>query len=119
MNLKKIMCNQIAPQLISVRKEKGLSIQDVALQTPLSMNMITLIEQGAPDGEYLNCNVAVDPTNQYLYIAVSNAYSESEIPTKNYLLIYDCSGETSKLVKKIENQTCYPIGVFPMRKFYN
>lgn len=48
MNLKKIMCDQIAPQLISVRKEKGLSIQDVALQTPLSMNMITLIEQGAP-----------------------------------------------------------------------
>ena len=48
MNLKKIMCNQIAPQLISVRKEKGLSIQDVALQTPLSLNMITLIEQGAP-----------------------------------------------------------------------
>lgn len=76
-------------------------------------------KQDAPDGEYLNCNVAVDPTNQYLYIAVSNAYSESEIPTKNYLLIYDCSGETSKLVKKIENQTCYPIGVFPMRKFYN
>lgn len=76
-------------------------------------------KKDAPDGEYLNCNVAVDPTNQYLYIAVSNAYSESEIPTKNYLLIYDCSGETSKLVKKIENQTCYPIGVFPMRKFYN
>ncbi len=48
MNLKKIMCDQIAPQLISVRKEKGLSIQDVALQTPLSLNMITLIEQGAP-----------------------------------------------------------------------
>ncbi len=49
MNLKKFMCDQIAPQLISVRKEKGLSIQDVALQTPLSMNMITLIEQqGAP-----------------------------------------------------------------------
>lgn len=48
MNLKKIMCDQIAPQLISVRKEKGLSLQDVALQTPLSMNMITLIEQGAP-----------------------------------------------------------------------
>ena len=48
MNLKKFMCDQIAPQLISVRKEKGLSIQDVALQTPLSLNMITLIEQGAP-----------------------------------------------------------------------
>ncbi len=48
MNLKKIMCDQIAPQLINLRKEKGLSIHDVALQTPLSMNMIALMEQGAP-----------------------------------------------------------------------
>ncbi len=48
MNLKQIMRTQIAPQLINLRKEKGLSIQDVALQTPLSMNMIVLMEQGAP-----------------------------------------------------------------------
>ena len=48
MNLKKIMCDQIAPQLISLRKEKGFSLQDVALQTPLSMNMIALMEQGTP-----------------------------------------------------------------------
>ena len=48
MNLKKIMRNQIAPQLINLRKEKGLSLQDVALQTPLSMNMIALMEQGKP-----------------------------------------------------------------------
>ena len=48
MNLKQIMRTQIAPQLIALRKEKGLSLQDVALQTPLSMNMIALMEQGAP-----------------------------------------------------------------------
>ena len=48
MNLKKIMRNQLAPQLVCLRKEKGMSVQDVALQTPLSMNMITLMEQGAP-----------------------------------------------------------------------
>ncbi len=48
MNLKKIMRSQIAPQLINLRKEKGLSVQDVALQTPLSMNMIVLMEQGKP-----------------------------------------------------------------------
>ena len=48
MNLKQIMRDQIAPQLISLRKEKGLSLQDVALQTPLSINMIALMEQGAP-----------------------------------------------------------------------
>ena len=48
MNLKQLMRTQIAPQLIALRKEKGLSLQDVALQTPLSMNMIALMEQGAP-----------------------------------------------------------------------
>ena len=48
MNLKQIMRTQIAPQLIDLRKEKGLSLQDVALQTPLSMNMIALMEQGKP-----------------------------------------------------------------------
>ena len=46
MNLKKIMREELAPQLIALRKEKGLSIQDVALQTPLSMNMINIMERG-------------------------------------------------------------------------
>ncbi len=48
MNLKQLMRTQIAPQLIAIRKQKGLSLQDVALQSPLSMNMIALMEQGAP-----------------------------------------------------------------------
>ena len=48
MNLKQIMRQEIAPQLISLRKEKGLSLQDVALQSPLSMSMISQMEQGAP-----------------------------------------------------------------------
>ena len=48
MNLKQIMRTQIAPQLVNLRKERGLSLQDVALQTPLSMNMIALMEQGKP-----------------------------------------------------------------------
>ena len=47
MNLKQLMRTQIAPQLIAIRKQKGLSLQDVALQSPLSMNMIALMEQGA------------------------------------------------------------------------
>ena len=48
MNLKQIIRAEIAPQLVDLRKEKGLSLQDVALQSPLSMSMITQIEQGAP-----------------------------------------------------------------------
>ena len=45
-NLKQIMRQKLAPQLIALRKEKGLSLQDVALHTPLSMNMINIMEQG-------------------------------------------------------------------------
>ena len=45
-NFKYLMRQKLAPQLIALRKEKGLSLQDVALQTPLTMNMITLMEQG-------------------------------------------------------------------------
>ena len=45
-NLKYIMRKELAPQLIALRKEKGLSLQDVALQTPLSLNMILLMEKG-------------------------------------------------------------------------
>ena len=47
MNLKQLMRQQLAPQLIALRKEKGLSLQDVALQTPLSMHMIAQMENGA------------------------------------------------------------------------
>lgn len=48
MNLKQIMRAEIAPQLVDLRKEKGLSLQDVALQSPLSMSMISQMEKGEP-----------------------------------------------------------------------
>ena len=48
MNLKQIMRQELAPQLIAIRKQKGLSLQDVALQSPLSMSMLTQMEQGEP-----------------------------------------------------------------------
>ena len=48
MNLKQIMRQELAPQLIAIRKEKGLSLQDVTLQSPLSMSMLTQMEQGEP-----------------------------------------------------------------------
>ena len=45
MSLKQIMRQELAPQLVALRKARCLSLQDVALQTPLSMNMITLMER--------------------------------------------------------------------------
>lgn len=76
------------------------------------------VANDAPNAPHLNCNVIADKETQYLYVAVSDDYFENVIPKNNYLLIYDCSGEEAKLVRTIYNQTNYPIGVFPMSKFY-
>lgn len=77
------------------------------------------VTKDAPESKYLNCNVIADPQKQYLYIAVSDEYSESIVPSTNYLLVYDCSSPTPQLVKNIVNKTRYPIGVYPISKFQN
>lgn len=94
------------------------TIKRLSLKTWKSEEFINVLND-APEGKYLNCNVIADPTNQYVYVAVSNVYLENVRPDKNYLLVYDCSGNTPSLVRKIENQTNYPIGIYPMRKFYH
>lgn len=96
----------------------GTTIRRLSLETWKAEDCIDVLKD-APEGIHLNCNVTADPSNQYLYVAVSDKYSESEIPTCNYLLIYDCSGVKPVLVNKIVNKTSYPIGIYPMNKFYS
>lgn len=74
-------------------------------------------DKDAPNAKYLNCNAIADPIKKYLYVAVSDEYYETTISNGN-LLVYDCSGETPVLVKNIENKTSYPVGIYPMSKFY-
>lgn len=76
------------------------------------------VAKDVPNAPYLNCNVIADKTTQYLYVAVSDEYYESVIPKNNYVLIYDCSGNSPKLIRTIHNKTSYPIGIFPVSKFY-
>lgn len=75
------------------------------------------VTKDVPLGIYMNCNVTVDPKTKYLYAAVSNEWAEGVIPEHNYVLVYDCSGDTPELVRTIENQTSYPIGIFPVSRF--
>lgn len=75
------------------------------------------IQKDAPNANFLTCNVVADPTNQYLYVAASEEYYESTISNSN-LLVYDCSGDTPKLIQNIANKTSYPVGIYPMSKFY-
>ena len=44
--LKRLFCKQITDELLRIRKEKGLSLTDVALQTDLSLSTIQNIENG-------------------------------------------------------------------------
>lgn len=93
------------------------TIKRLSLKTWKSETYID-VAKDAPNGKYLNCNVMAVPSNQYVYVAVSDKYYESIKADNNYLLIYDCSGDKPVLVKNIVNKTDYPIGIFPMSKFY-
>lgn len=75
------------------------------------------VTKDVPNAKYLNCNVVADPDKQYIYIAVSDEYEEKTISASN-LLVYDCSKDSPVLVKNIENMTSYPVGIYPMSKFY-
>jgi len=96
----------------------GTTVRRLSLETWKAEDCIDVLKD-APEGIHLNCNVTTDPSNQYLYVAVSDKYGESEIPACNYLLVYDCSGEKPVLVNKIVNKTSYPIGIYPMNRFYS
>ena len=94
------------------------SVSRISLKTwKVDENFIDLTKD-APNAKYLNCNAVADPNKQYIYVAVSDEYYETTISKGNNVLVYDCSGETPKLVKNIENKTSYPAGIYPMSKFY-
>lgn len=94
------------------------SVSRISLKTwKVDKNFIDLTKD-APNAKYLNCNAVADPDKQYIYVAVSDEYYETTISKGNNVLVYDCSGETPKLVKNIENKTSYPAGIYPMSKFY-
>lgn len=93
------------------------SISRVSLKTWKVEENVIDVTKDAPNAKYLNCNVVADPKKQYIYVAVSDEYYETTISNGN-LLVYDCSGETPKLVNNIVNKTSYPIGIYPMSEFY-
>ena len=46
-NLKQIFRKELAPELLRVRKEKGLSLSDVSLQTDLSLETLKNMENNS------------------------------------------------------------------------
>lgn len=73
-------------------------------------------KEDEPNAIYLNTNMVVNPSNNYVYVATSKEYM-SDIETQNNLLIYDCNGDKAVLKQNILNKTSYVSGIFPVVKF--
>ena len=64
----------------------------------------------------MSCNVVVDPTTNRMYVATSKDNWEGRESPQN-LLVYDCSGDTPKLLQNLYNQTYNVNGIYPMSQF--
>lgn len=65
----------------------------------------------------MSCNVVVDATTQRMYVATSKDNWEGRESPQN-LLVFDCSGDTPKLLQNLENQTYNVNGIYPMSQFH-
>ena len=75
------------------------------------------VKTDEPKAIYLNTNMVVNPSNNYVYVATSEENMDNQ-HTQNNLLIYDCSGDKAVLKQNIKNQTSFVSGIFPLHKFY-
>lgn len=65
----------------------------------------------------MSCNVVMDNTTQRLYVATCKDNWEGRKSPQN-LLVYDCSGDTPKLLQNLENLTYNVNGIYPMSQFH-
>ena len=69
-----------------------------------------------PNANYLDCNIVADPKSGYVYVPTSKDNMEGLIP-ESAVLVYDCNGDTPRLVKKISGLTHDVRGIYPMSMF--
>ncbi len=70
----------------------------------------------APNANVLDCNIVADPQSGYVYVPTSDALWEGQVP-ESVVLVYDCNGDTPRLVKKISGLTHGVSGIYPMSQF--
>lgn len=95
---------------------KSTVLQRFSFQNPKAKTLVD-VKSDEPNANYINCNVVVNPKNNYVYVAASEDNYEN-VKAQNNLLIYDCSGDEAVLKQNIDNQTSYVAGIFCLSKFY-
>lgn len=73
-------------------------------------------KQDEPDANWLDCNIVADRNSGRLYVATSQDNQENVISETN-LLVYDCQGDTPRLVRTISNVTHSVKGIYPLSMF--
>ena len=69
-----------------------------------------------PNANLLDCNIVADRNSGYLYVATSKENWEGVISDTN-ILVYDCNGDTPRLVRKISNVAHSTRGIYPLSAF--
>lgn len=69
-----------------------------------------------PNANLLGCNIVADPASGYLYVPTSVENREGVISDTN-VLVYDCNGDTPRLVRKISNVVHSVRGIYPLSMF--
>lgn len=69
-----------------------------------------------PMANFVDCGVVADRKSGYIYVATSDTRWEGVIP-QSAILVYDCNGDTPKLVKKYSGVTHSVSGIYPMSVF--
>lgn len=62
---------------------------------------------------FLDGNLMIEPATGYVWLSVSYDCNEA-VPAISDVLVYDCSGDTPRLVRKISDLAHYAICIYPM-----
>lgn len=69
-----------------------------------------------PNANLLDCNIVADPNSGYLYVSTSKENTEG-VTSDTSVLVYDCNGDTPRLVRKISNVAHSVRGIYPLSTF--
>ena len=69
-----------------------------------------------PDARVLDCNIVADRNSRYIYVATSKENWEG-VTSDTHMLVYDCNGDTPRLVRNLSNVAHSVKGIYPLSVF--
>ena len=80
------------------------------------MKDIVDFKSDEPDARVLDCNIVADRNSGYIYVATSKENWEG-VTSDTHMLVYDCNGDTPRLVRNLSNVAHSVKGIYPLSVF--